>query len=321
MNFVILGVGGYVAPRHIKAIRDLGHNLIAAMDPADSVGILDSYFPECFFFTSIERLDRHLEKIKLQGVTIDYIVVCSPNYLHDAHIRFGLRHNADVICEKPLVIHSRNIKSLERLQIETGNRVNTILQLRLHPEVIALRNEIDNANNANTKHQITLTYVAGRGHWYHSSWKGKEEQSGGIVCNIGIHLFDMLLWIFGRVERSDTHQLLHDRASGILELEKATVKWFLSTDKSVIPQPNLSSTHRSLEIDNSKTFDFSSGFEALHTESYNQIINHSNGFSIQTVKQSIELTEIIRSAEILGPQNNGHPYSHYPIKGHPFDVN
>jgi UDP-N-acetyl-2-amino-2-deoxyglucuronate dehydrogenase len=318
MNFVILGVGGYVAPRHMKAIKDTGHQLIAAMDPSDSVGILDSYFPQCYFFTSIERLDRHLEKLKLENIDIDYLVVCSPNYLHDAHIRFGLRHNANIICEKPLVINSRNLKSLELLQKQTGKTINTILQLRLHPEIIELKKKISNSSKGSLKHDVELTYIAGRGHWYYASWKGKEDQSGGIVCNIGIHLFDMLLWVFGSVLKSETHQLSFDRASGIIETENATVKWFLSTDKNLITENEHTSTHRSLSIGSMK-FNFSTGFENLHTESYNQILNFQRGYSIDEVKDSILLTEKIRCSEVLGPQNYSHPYSKLPIKGHPFE--
>jgi len=221
-NFALIGAGGYIAPRHMKAIKDTGNNLVAALDKNDSVGILDSYFPDADFFTEFERFDRHLEKLKRQGKKIDYVSVCSPNYLHDAHIRFGLRIGADVICEKPIVLNPWNIDALEEIEKETGGRVFTILQLRLHPAIIALKQKID-AAPPGKKYTVDLKYITSRGHWYHTSWKGDITKSGGIATNIGVHFFDMLMWVFGEAKENNVTQHTTTTASGKLELDKATV--------------------------------------------------------------------------------------------------
>src|SRR5215469_6261603 len=228
-NFALIGAGGYIAPRHMKAIKETGNNLIAALDKHDSVGILDSYFPDTEFFTEFERFDRHIEKLKRSGVPTDYVTVCSPNYLHDAHIRFGLRVGANVICEKPLVLNPWNLDGLAEIERETGRKIFTILQLRLHPAIMSLREKVQK-NTSSKKYDVDLRYITSRGHWYHISWKGDPQKSGGIATNIGIHFFDMLLWIFGDVKNNEVYQHTAETASGMLELEKANVKWFLSID-------------------------------------------------------------------------------------------
>ncbi|HYM94893.1 MAG TPA: Gfo/Idh/MocA family oxidoreductase [Chitinophagaceae bacterium] len=294
-NFALIGAGGYIAPRHMKAIKETGNNLIAALDKNDSVGILDSYFPEADFFTEFERFDRHLEKLKRQGTHIDYVTICSPNYLHDAHIRFGLRIGADVICEKPLVLNPWNADALMEIEKETGKKVYTILQLRLHPAIIALKEKIAKGPKEK-KYKIDLRYITSRGHWYNVSWKGDIQKSGGIATNIGIHFFDMLLWIFGDVKINDV--LKHDKnaAAGKLVLDKAEVNWFLSIDARDLPK-GIAETgkriFRSITIDG-KEFEFSDGFTELHTRSYEEILK-GNGFPIQETRKSIELVHDIRN--------------------------
>jgi UDP-N-acetyl-2-amino-2-deoxyglucuronate dehydrogenase len=294
-NFALIGAGGYIAPRHMKAIKDTGNNLIAALDKNDSVGILDSYFPDADFFTEYERFDRHLEKLKRQGIKIDFVSVCSPNYLHDAHIRFGLRIGANVICEKPLVLNPWNIDALEEIEKETGRNVYTILQLRLHPAIIALKEKIDAAPKDN-KHNVELQYITSRGHWYYTSWKGDLSKSGGIATNIGVHFFDMLMWIFGDVKETKVTEHTKSTASGKLELEKATVNWMLSIDANTLPEEVKAAgkrTFRNLSIDGDM-FEFSDGFTELHTQSYKNIVD-GKGFGLREIKRSIELVHQIRS--------------------------
>ncbi len=294
-NFALIGAGGYIAPRHMKAIKDTGNKLIAALDKHDSVGILDSYFPEAEFFVEFERFDRHLEKLKRLGVHTDFVAVCSPNYLHDAHIRFGLRIGANVICEKPLVLNPWNIDGLAEIEKDTGKKIFTILQLRLHPAIIALRERIQK-NFAGKKYEIDLRYITSRGHWYHISWKGDSQKSGGIATNIGIHFFDMLIWIFGNVKSHEVVQHSRETASGKLELEKANVNWFLSIDVNTLPNDvRLAGkrTFRSLTIDDEE-FEFSEGFTELHTRSYEEILK-GKGFSIEESRKSIELVHAIRN--------------------------
>ncbi|MBX2933375.1 MAG: Gfo/Idh/MocA family oxidoreductase [Ferruginibacter sp.] len=294
-NFALIGAGGYIAPRHMKAIKDTGNNLIAALDKHDSVGILDSYFPNTDFFTEFERFDRHLEKQKRNGIKIDYVSVCSPNYLHDAHIRFGLRIGADVICEKPIVLNPWNIDALEEIEKETGRNVYTILQLRLHPSIIALKKQIDEAP-AGTKHEVDLKYITSRGHWYHTSWKGDLQKSGGIATNIGVHFFDMLIWIFGNVKENKVFEHTKVTASGKLELEKATVNWMLSIDAETLPADIKAAgkrTYRTLTINN-RSIEFSDGFTELHTQSYQDIIN-GKGFRLSDTKKAIETVHNIRN--------------------------
>jgi UDP-N-acetyl-2-amino-2-deoxyglucuronate dehydrogenase len=293
-NFALIGAGGYIAPRHMKAIKETGNNLLAALDKHDSVGILDSYFPEADFFTEFERFDRHLEKKKRQGVKTDFVTVCSPNYLHDAHIRFGLRIGAHVICEKPVVLNPWNIDPLIQLEKETGNKVYTILQLRLHPAIAALKQKIDNAP-AGKKFNVELKYITSRGHWYHTSWKGDIEKSGGIATNIGVHFFDMLIWVFGNVIESKTRLHTKDAAAGSLQLQKANVNWMLSIDENTLPvevKKNGKRTYRILSIDGEE-FEFSDGFTELHTRSYDQILS-GNGFGIIETAAAIQLVHDIR---------------------------
>jgi len=294
-NFTLIGAAGYIAPRHMKAIKDTGNKLIAALDKHDSVGILDSYFPEADFFTEFERFDRHLEKQKRKGVKIDYVSVCSPNYLHDSHIRFGLRIGADVICEKPIVLNPWNIDALAEIEKETGNRIFTILQLRLHPAIIALKEKIA-AGPKNKKYQVELDYITSRGHWYYASWKGDIEKSGGIATNIGVHFFDMLMWIFGDTKEVVVIQHSKDTATGILELENASVKWNLSIDPKNLPaeiQEAGKRTYRTLKI-NGEAFEFSDGFTELHTKSYENILA-GKGFPLMETRKAIELVHEIRN--------------------------
>ena len=296
-NFALIGAGGYVAPRHMKAIKDTGNNLIAALDRHDSVGILDSYFPDADFFIEFERFDRHIEKLRRQGTQTDFVSVCSPNYLHDAHIRFGLRVGADVICEKPLVLNPWNVDALADIEKETGHRIYTILQLRLHPAIIALREKVKSAPPGK-KFKIDLRYITSRGNWYHISWKGDIQKSGGIATNIGIHFFDMLLWIFGDMKESEVNEHNNHTASGRLLLEKADINWFLSIDPNCLPEEqkqNGKRTFRTLTIDGEQ-FEFSDGFTDLHTRSYEEILK-GNGFPIQETRKSIELVHNIRTSK------------------------
>ena len=294
-NFVLIGAGGYIAPRHMKAIKDTGNNLLAALDKHDSVGILDSYFPNADFFTEFERFDRHIEKLKRQGVHTDYVSVCSPNYLHDAHIRFGLRIGADVVCEKPIVLNPWNIDALIEIEKETGRKVFTILQLRLHPAIIALKEKISKGPSGK-KYTVNLDYITSRGHWYHTSWKGDIQKSGGIATNIGIHFFDMLLWLFGDVEENIVYEHGSDTASGKLTLERAVVNWMLSINAGKLPpearQTN-KRTHRSLTIDGEE-FEFSDGFTELHNKSYEELLA-GKGFSLSETRKAVQLAHDIRN--------------------------
>jgi UDP-N-acetyl-2-amino-2-deoxyglucuronate dehydrogenase len=294
-NFALIGAGGYIAPRHMKAIKDTGNNLLSAVDKHDSVGILDSYFPEADFFTEFERFDRHLEKIKRLGTKTDYVSVCSPNYLHDAHIRFGLRIGADVICEKPVVLNPWNIDALLEIEKETGKNIYTILQLRLHPAIIALKQKID-AAPADKIYEVNLQYITSRGHWYHTSWKGDLQKSGGIATNIGVHFFDMLMWIFGSVKENNVIGHTTETASGNLVLQKANINWMLSIDANTLPADIKATgkrTYRTLTIDGD-AFEFSEGFTELHTKSYEEIIA-GHGFGIGQTKAAIELVHNIRN--------------------------
>jgi len=293
-NFALVGAAGYIAPRHMKAIKDTKNNLIAALDKNDSVGILDSYFPEADFFTEFERFDRHIEKLKRKGIKTDFVSVCSPNYLHDAHIRFGLRIGADVICEKPVVLNPWNIDALAEIEKETGNKIFTILQLRLHSAIVALKEKIDSEKDGKM-HEVNLDYITSRGHWYYASWKGDIQKSGGIATNIGVHFFDMLMWIFGDVKENIVHEHSKDTASGILKLEKANVKWRLSIDADNLPEDIRAAgkrTYRTLDIDG-ESFEFSEGFTELHTKSYQNILE-GKGFPLMETRKAIQLVHDIR---------------------------
>ena len=295
-NFVLIGAGGYIAPRHMKAIKDTGNNLLAALDKHDSVGILDTYFPDADFFTEFERFDRHLEKLKRKGIKTDYVSVCSPNYLHDAHIRFGLRIGSDVICEKPLALNPWNVEALMEIEKETGRNVYTILQLRLHPAIISLKEKIKNGP-ADKRYNIKLSYITSRGHWYHTSWKGDIQKSGGIATNIGVHFFDMLMWIFGDVKQNIVEQHSKDTASGKLVLENADIDWFLSINADTLPetvQQEGKRTFRLLSIDGEE-FEFSEGFTELHRKSYENVLA-GNGFRLMETIKSIELVHDIRNS-------------------------
>jgi UDP-N-acetyl-2-amino-2-deoxyglucuronate dehydrogenase len=297
-NFALIGAAGYIAPRHMKAIKETGNNLVAALDKHDSVGILDNYFPEADFFTEFERFDRHLEKLKRQGIKIDYVSICSPNYLHDAHIRFGLRIGSTVICEKPIVLNPWNIDALEEIETETGNHVFSILQLRLHPSITALKEKIDKGSK-NKRYNVQLQYITSRGHWYHTSWKGDISKSGGIATNIGVHFFDMLIWLFGAVKDNFVTEHNKNTAAGRLELEKATVDWKLSIDVNSLPDDIKAAgkkTFRALKIDG-EIFEFSEGFSDLHTLSYTNIIA-GKGFPLSENRPAIELVHDIRTFDL-----------------------
>lgn len=317
-TYAMIGAAGYVAPRHMKAISDTGGDLVAALDKSDSVGILDSYFPTTAFFTEFERYDRHLEKLKRNGQTIDYLTVCSPNYLHDAHIRFGLRYGCDVICEKPIVLNPWNIDALQEIEQETGKTVYNILQLRLHPSILKLKQMVDEGP-ADKVYDFDLTYLTSRGSWYYASWKGDDEKSGGIATNIGVHFFDMLGWIFGPVKNNVVHIHTHDRAAGYLEFQRARVRWFMSINDDTLPDDVKAKglrTYRSLSIDGVE-LEFSNGFADLHTDSYKQI-QQGTGYRIADARQAIETVYDIRHAEPIGLKGDYHPYCKLSMTTHPF---
>ncbi|MCQ3935873.1 MAG: oxidoreductase [Chloroflexi bacterium] len=306
-NFAVIGVGGYIAPRHLRAIRDTGNRLLAAVDPKDSVGILDQYSFDVKFFTEIERFDRHLEKLRRgpEADRVHYVSICSPNYLHDAHCRLALRVGADVICEKPLVINPWNLDALAELEAETGRRINTILQLRVHPSLIQLRESLQGDAAV---HDVELTYITSRGPWYQVSWKGQAEKSGGVATNIGIHFFDLLMWLFGSVNGIKVYHADDERMSGFIELERARVRWFLSVDKNDLPQQAKSAnktTYRSITVDG-KEIEFSEGFTDLHTKVYEETLA-GRGFGIRDARPSIELTYKIRAAQISPKDELSHP--------------
>ena len=313
-RFALIGAAGYIAPRHMKAIKDTGNQLVASLDPADSVGILDRYFDDVDFFTEFERFDRHIEKLRRRNdqEKIDYISICSPNYLHDAHIRFALRVGCNAICEKPLVLNPWNIDALNEIEKDSGKKIYNILQLRVHPEIIRLKGKWQKVNNAQKKADVVLTYITSRGKWYHYSWKGQLEKSGGVATNIGIHFFDMLMWIFGKVILSEVHYADNQKVSGFLELEHANVRWYLSLDKSELPEKAVKesqSTYRSILI-NGEEIEFSGGFTDLHTKVYMDILN-GKGYGLSDARPSIELAYGIRHAEII---NRNPDYNHPLLK-------
>lgn len=306
-NFAITGVAGYIAPRHLKAILDTGHRVVAATDPHDAVGILDRFSFDVRFFTEYERFDRHLEKLRRgpEESRVHYVSICSPNYLHDSHMRLALRAGADVICEKPLVINPWNLDALQELERETGRRVATVLQLRVHPQLVALQSRL---RQSGRRHQVQLTYITSRGPWYHISWKGQEDRSGGIVTNIGIHFFDLLGWLFGAVTASEVHLHEANRAAGALALERADVTWFLSTDSRDLPfepQPGARTTYRSITVDGEEV-EFSEGFADLHTRVYEEVLA-GRGFGIDVARPSVELTARIRNDRVVAPKMGAHP--------------
>ena len=306
-KFAIIGTAGFVAPRHLRAIKDTGNVLVAALDKHDSVGILDSYSIEAAFFTEFERFDRHLEMLKHSGQGVDFVSVCSPNYLHDAHVRFGLRIGADVICEKPLVLNPWNVDALCKAEEETGKRIFNILQVRLHPAIIELKRKVD-AGPADKIYDIDLTYITTRGRWYMSSWKGDVSKSGGIATNIGVHFFDMLTWIFGEAQENIVHICDDKRAAGYLRLKRANVRWLLSLHESDLPrevEAGESVTYRTISIDG-EDIEFSSGFKQLHTETYRQILANK-GFGPKDVMPAIKIVSDIRESTPVGLIGDYHP--------------
>ncbi|MDG2279846.1 MAG: Gfo/Idh/MocA family oxidoreductase [Flavicella sp.] len=319
-NYALIGAAGYIAPRHLKAIKDTEGVLLAALDKFDSVGVMDSYFPNADFFVEFERFDRHVEKLKSEkGIKLDYVSICTPNYLHDAHIRMALRSGADAICEKPLVLNPWNLDALMNIEKETGNRVYTILQLRLHESIIALRDKIKNGPKDKI-YDVDLTYLTSRGHWYFTSWKGDVSKSGGIASNIGVHFYDMLSWVFGDVKENIVHLHTHDRAAGYLEFEQARVKWFLSIDYDALPaaiKEKGQRTYRSITVEGEE-IEFSGGFTELHTKSYQDILD-GKGFGLEDARQSIDIVHQIRNAELSEKEEGKyHKFADMPISEHPF---
>jgi UDP-N-acetyl-2-amino-2-deoxyglucuronate dehydrogenase len=311
-NFALIGASGYIAPRHMKAIKDTGHTIIAALDPYDGIGIMDSHFPEANFFTEFERFDRFVDKWhRDSGKKIDYMSICSPNYLHDSHIRFALKSGADAICEKPLVLNPWNIDQLKIIEKETGKKVYNILQLRLHPSIMALKEKVSTEllENPNKVYDIDLSYLTSRGKWYFASWKGDQFKSGGIASNIGVHFYDMLCWIFGEVEENIVNLKTPDTNAGTFKLKHANVRWFLSVNYNYIPKKVREEgqrTYRSITV-NGEEIEFSGGFTDLHTKSYQEILK-GNGFSLDEAYGSINTVSTIRSLTPIGLKGDYHPF-------------
>jgi UDP-N-acetyl-2-amino-2-deoxyglucuronate dehydrogenase len=306
-NFALIGVAGYIAIRHLQAIKETGNHLLATLDPFDSVGCIDSYFPEADFFVEFERFDRHIDKLKRVGTRIDYVSICSPNYLHDSHIRFALRQGADAICEKPLVLNPWNLDALAEIEKETGKSIFNILQLRLHPSILALKKKIDQEPTGKV-HDVDLSYITSRGNWYRISWKGDRQKSGGVATNIGVHFFDMLTWIFGKVQENTVHLSDDTRAAGYLRLEKARVRWLLSLNHNDLPgevRKRGQRTFRSITIDG-EDIEFSDGFTDLHTATYRNILE-GRGFGLDEARRSIETVYTIRNSNPVGLKGEYHP--------------
>lgn len=306
-RFALIGAAGYIAPRHMIAIRETGNDLVAALDPNDSVGIIDSHFPEADFFTEFERFDRHIDKLRRAGKGVDYLAIASPNYLHDSHMRFALRSGADAICEKPVVLNPWNIEGLKEIEADTGRKVNTILQLRLHPSIVELREQVQ-AGDPNVKYDVDLTYITSRGNWYLQSWKGKQDKSGGIATNIGVHFYDMLHFVFGAVQESQVHLATATKAAGYLEYERARVRWFLSIDVDDVPEEERAKGKRTFRAitANGHNIEFSDGFTDLHTRSYQEILA-GRGFGLEENRVAIETVAGIRSAAIITAGEH-HPF-------------
>lgn len=309
VSFALIGASGYIAPRHMKAIKETGNKLTAALDPNDSVGIIDSFFPDADFFTEFERFDRHIDKMRRRGSesAVQYVSICSPNYLHDSHIRFALRSGADVICEKPLVLNPRNIDGLLEIEKDTGHKVNTVLQLRVHPAIVELKSSIQQAR-IERKHDVTLTYITSRGHWYFQSWKGDVKKSGGVATNIGVHFYDMLHFVFGALQENIVHLNDESAAAGFLEYERARVRWFLSVDANDLPaavRERGQRTHRSVEVDG-KEVEFSDGFGDLHTKLYEEVLAE-RGFGLEENRAAIETVAHIRTAKPEPLRGDYHP--------------
>lgn len=309
-NFGLIGAAGYIAPRHMQAIKETGNRLVAALDPNDSVGVIDGFFPEADFFTEFERFDRHVDKLRRSnhGNRLDFISICSPNYLHDSHMRFGLRSGCDVICEKPVVLNPWNIDGIEEIERDSGHRVSTILQLRVHPSIVSLRDKIQQ-NRSEVRHEVDLSYITARGHWYLRSWKGDVKKSGGIATNIGVHFFDMLYFIFGDLQRNIVHYSAETKAAGYLEYEHARVRWFLSVDVADIPTAHrlaYERTYRSITVDGTE-IEFSGGFADLHTRSYEGILA-GHGYGLEETRTAITAVAAIRNAKPVGLKGDYHPF-------------
>ena len=311
-NFALIGAAGFVAPRHMKAVKETGNNLLAALDKSDSVGVLDNYFPEADFFTEFERFDRHVDKLRRKGKKIDYVSIASPNYLHDSHIRFALRSGANAICEKPLVLNPWNVDGLEEAERETGKKIYNILQLRLHPSMVALKQKVAEQVRKDPQKvfDVNLTYLTSRGHWYFASWKGDDKKSGGIATNIGVHFFDMLHWVFGNIKENIVHIRQEDVACGYLEFEHARVRWFLSVNSDYIPAEAKVSgqrTYRSITVEGEE-IEFSDGFTDLHTVSYKSILG-GGGFGLEEARPSINIVQAIRNSKVSGQTGEVHSFS------------
>ena len=317
-NFALIGAAGYIAQRHLKAIKDTGNDLVAALDKFDSVGRLDSFFPDCSFFTENELFDRYCSKRMHSESPIDWLTICTPNYTHDAFIRYGLRLGCDVICEKPVVLNPYNIDALMEIEKETGHKAYNILQLRLHDSIIALKKKVDEGPKDKV-YNVDLTYITSRGKWYYASWKGDDHKSGGVATNIGVHFYDMLQWIFGPVKENIVHVKSFDRVAGYLGLEKARVRYFLSINGDTLP-PNAvqgeKRTYRTLNIDGEE-FEFSQGFTELHTKSYEKILA-GEGFRISESRNCIQIVSDIRHATPIGLKGDYHPMAALPLSKHPF---
>ena len=317
-NFALIGAAGYIAPRHINAIAETGNQLVVAYDKFDSVGRLDSSFPDCFFFTEHERFDRFCSRQMQTDSPLHYLSICTPNYTHDAFIRYGLRLGTDVICEKPLVLNPYNIDNLLDIERATGHKAYTILQLRLHDSIVALKKKID-AGPKDKKYDVNLTYITSRGKWYYASWKGDEHKSGGIATNIGVHFYDMLQWVFGAVQQNVVHVMSFDRVAGFLELERARVRYFLSINADCLPADAVRGekrTYRTINIDGEE-FEFSNGFTELHTKSYQNILD-GKGFRISEARACIQIVSDIRNATPIGLHGDYHPLARLPLAPHPF---
>jgi UDP-N-acetyl-2-amino-2-deoxyglucuronate dehydrogenase len=312
LRFGLTGVAGFVAPRHLRAIAAVGGELVAAVDPSDSVGVIDNYFPDARFFTEFERFDRFVDMTSRRGEGLDYVSVCSPNYLHDAHSRYALRSGSDAICEKPLVLNPWNLDGLAHMERHTNRRIHTILQLRLHPSIMALKEKI--AAGPLCRHQVDLCYITSRGRWYHASWKGDETKSGGVATNIGIHFFDMLIFVFGPARRNVAHLRERSRAGGFLECKNADVRWFLSIDANDLPRcvNTQNRTFRSITVDGNE-FEFSDGFADLHTRSYEEIVN-GRGFGIEDIRPSTEIVSNFRKAALEIGGDWIHPFTFRHLK-------